>query len=177
MEFTMSSWARVKCILHSTLCRDVIFLSQSLQKSYKKWSKIIKDQTKLLKNLHVNNTVLFSMHVCTYIDERGINIVGFLVARQYDTWVIIWNNQEIYLVIISINELHLLDIEISNLTYMLLRFRICFWECWMIALRYPSWKYDRLVSPEIWNASIVEFYCSCCGLSLNYLKKLPWHYE
>jgi hypothetical protein len=29
------------------------------------------------------------MHVCTYIDERGINIVGFLVAWQYDTWVII----------------------------------------------------------------------------------------
>ena len=76
-------------LLHSTLCRDVILLSQSLQKSYKKWSKIIKDQTKLLKNLHVNNTVLFSMHVCTYIDERGINIVGFLVAWQYDTWVII----------------------------------------------------------------------------------------
>jgi hypothetical protein len=130
----------------------------------KKSSKIINGQTKLLKNLHLTNTVLFCMHVWTYIDERGINIVGFFVAWQYDTWVIIWNNQEIYLVIISINELHLLDIEISNLTYMLLRFRICFWECWMIALRYPSWKHDRLVSPEIWNGSIVEFYCSRCGL-------------
>jgi hypothetical protein len=26
----------------------------------------------------------------------------------------------------------------------------------MIALQYPSWKYDRSVSPEIWNTSITD---------------------
>ena len=101
-EVTMSS-ARVRFrILHSTLCRDVILLSQSLQK--KLLQKIINGQTKLLRNLHVNNTLLLSMHVCTYIDERGINIVSVIVSRQYDTWVIIWNIQETHLVIICIKE-------------------------------------------------------------------------
>jgi hypothetical protein len=37
---------------------------------------------------------------------------------------------------------------------MLLRFHIGFWECWMSALQYPNWKYDRSVSPGVWNTSI-----------------------